>query len=210
MRGLIYKDITVFYKSIDKRLFLIAAAAVILLLCNAGSYASLFASIMLAMTVGMQNVMSFASDEKADWKKYQLALPVRGFSVVAGKYISVICTLSVSLLGSILLNFLSGIIFHCFDFTIWGLSIAAALIIPLLWTGICLPFTYWFGFHAAQSMGLLAIIPMFYLIKYFEDGAGFSALVSSASSFLILAGILSILLFCSSMLISVAGYERKK
>ncbi|MDE6063875.1 MAG: ABC-2 transporter permease [Lachnospiraceae bacterium] len=210
MRGLIYKDITVFFRSIDKRLILIAAAAMILLMCNAGCYAGLFASIMLAMTVGMQNVMSFASDEKADWKKYQQAMPVKGFSVVASRYISVICTLAVSLLGSLLFNLLSGIIFRYFDFTVWGLGLAAAFIIPLLWTGICLPFTYWFGFHAAQSMGLLAIIPMFYLIKYFEDGAGFSALVRSASSSLLLVGISSILLFGISMLISVIGYERKK
>lgn len=210
MRGLIYKDITVFFKNIDKRLLLIVAAAVIVLLRNAGSYAGLFASVMLAMTVGLQNVMGFSSDEKATWKKYQLALPVKGFFVVACKYISVICTLAVSLLGSLLFNLLSSVIFHRFDFTVWGLSIAAALIIPLLWTGICLPFTYWFGFHAAQSMGLLVMIPMFYLIKYFEDGAGFSSLVSSASSLSMLTGILSILLFGISMLISVMGYERKK
>lgn len=210
MRGLIYKDIAIFYRSIDKRTVLIAAAAIVLLICNAGSYASLFASIMLAMTVGMQNVMSFSIDEKADWKKYQQAMPLKGFFVVAGKYISVICTLAVSLLGSCLCNLLPCIIFRHFDFTIWIFSLAAAVIIPLFWTGICLPFTYWFGFHTAQSMGLLAIIPMFYLIKYFEDGAGFPAMLSHASSYLMIAGMASIFLFGISMVISTIGYEKKK
>lgn len=69
MRGLIYKDISIFFKSIDKKLILIAAA-IVLLIFNAGIYAGLFASVMFAMTIGMQNIMSFASDEKASWKKY--------------------------------------------------------------------------------------------------------------------------------------------
>lgn len=76
MRGLIYKDISIFFKSIDKKLILIAAAAIVLLIFNAGIYSGLFASVMFAMTIGMQNIMSFASDEKASWKKYQLAMPI--------------------------------------------------------------------------------------------------------------------------------------
>lgn len=62
MRGLIYKDISIFFKSIDKKLILIAAAAIVLLIFNAGIYAGLFTSVMFAMTIGMQNIMSFASD----------------------------------------------------------------------------------------------------------------------------------------------------
>ena len=174
MKGLIYKDITIFFKGIDKKLVLIAAGAIILLMANTGVYAGLFASIMLAMTIGMQNVMCFASDEKAGWKKYQLAMPVNTVTVVTSKYVSVICTL------------------------------------PLLWTGICLPFTYWFGFRSAQTMGLIAVIPMFYLVKYFEDGAGFSAMTSSIRSYLVVAGVAAIVLYIISMLISVIGYNRKK
>ena len=100
MRGLIYKDISIFFKSIDKKLILIAAAAIVLLIFNAGIYAGLFASVMFAMTIGMQNIMSFASDEKASWKKYQLAMPISNFAVVASKYISVIYTVAISILGS--------------------------------------------------------------------------------------------------------------
>ena len=76
MKGLVYKDIIIFFKSIDKKLILIAVGAIILLMVNTGVYAGLFASVMLAMTIGMQNIMSFASDEKVSWKKYQLAMPV--------------------------------------------------------------------------------------------------------------------------------------
>ena len=210
MRGLIYKDIKIFFKSIDKKLVLIAAGVIILLMVKTGVYAGLFASVMLAMTIGMQNIMSFASDEKASWKKYQLAMPVNAVSVVTSKYISVICTLAVSLAGSVLFNLLSSVAFRSFNVTVWGVSTAASVIVPLLWTGICLPLTYWFGFHSAQTMGLIVVIPMFYFIKYFEDGAGFSAMTNSIFSYVIVAGIAVVVLFIISMIISMVGYNRKK
>ena len=210
MRGLIYKDITIFFKGIDKKLILIAAGTIILLMVNTGVYAGLFASVMLAMTIGMQNIMSFASDEKASWKKYQLAMPVNAVLVVTSKYISVICTLAVSLAGSVLFNLLSSVAFRSFNVTVWGVSTAASVIVPLLWTGICLPLTYWFGFHSAQTMGLIVVIPMFYFIKYFEDGAGFSAMTNSVFSYVIVAGIAVAVLFIISMIISMVGYNRKK
>ena len=209
MKGLVYKDISIFFKSIDKKLVLIAAGAIILLMVNTGVYAGLFASVMLAMTIGMQNIMSFASDEKASWKKYQLAMPVNAVSVVTSKYISVVCTLAVSLVGCILFNLLSSVAFQSFDTIVWGVSAAVSVIVPLLWTGICLPLTYWFGFHSAQTMGLIVVIPMFYFIKYFEDGAGFSAMTNSIFSYVVIAGVAAVVLFIISMIVSMIGYNRK-
>lgn len=210
MKGLLYKDMTIFFKSVDKKLVLIAAGAIVLLLFNTGVYAGLFATVMLAMTIGMQNVMSFASDEKAGWKKYQLAMPVTACSVVTSKYVSVVCTLAFSLVGSILFNLLSSVAFRSFDMVVWGVSMAASVIIPLLWTGICLPLTYWFGFRSAQTMGIIAVIPMFYFIKYFEDGAGFSAMTNSILSYVMMAGAIAVVLFMISMIISMLGYRRKR
>ena len=210
MKGLIYKDITIFYKSIDKRLVLIAAGTIVLLMVNTGVYAGLFASVMLAMTIGMQNIMSFACDEKASWKKYQLAMPVNAVSVVTSKYVSVVCSLAVSLTGSILFNLLSSVVFRSFNLTVWGVSAAVSVIVPLLWTGICLPLTYWFGFRSAQTMGLFAVIPMFYFVKYFEDGDGFSAMTNSILSYAAAAGAMVMVLFVISMLISMTGYKKRK
>lgn len=209
MRGLIYKDISIFFKSIDKKLILIAAAAIVLLIFNAGIYAGLFASVMFAMTIGMQNIMSFASDEKAHWKKYQLAMPLNNITVVASKYVSVIYTVAISILGSIVFNGLSSVIFQNFDMLIWLFSIAAAVVIPLIWTGICLPLTYWFGFRSAQTMGLIVVIPMFYFVKYFEDGSGMEVMVNSSYSYLLFAGIAAILIFGISFIISTIGYSHK-
>ena len=59
-------------------------------------------------------------------------------------------------------------------------------------------------------MGLIAVIPMSYFVKYFEDGAGFSAMTSSILSYAAVAGIAVIVFFIISMIISMAGYNRKK
>lgn len=210
MKGLIYKDISIFFKSIDRKLILIAVGVILLLMFNSGPYAGLLTTVMLAMTIGMQNVMGFATDEKADWKKYQLAMPVSAFSVVASKYLAVVCTLAISLVGSVLLNLLCSLRLQAFDAMIWETSAAVAVIVPLLWTEVCLPLTYWFGFRSAQTMGMLVVIPMFYIIKYFEDGAGFSAMTSSILSYVSVAGIVVAILFLVSMFISIVGYGRRK
>lgn len=210
MRGLIYKDFCVFYKCIDKKLIVIAVGFTALLIFSAGPYGGLLASVMFAMTIGMQNVMSLAGDDKADWKKYQMALPVSELSVVASKYISVLLTLGISLLGSVVFNLIAGVAFRSFDPAVWGVSLFGAVFLPLLWTGICLPLTYWFGVQSAQAMGLVVVIPMFYLVKYFEDGAGLSVMADSLMSFLAAAGVATVLIFALSLGVSVAGYGRKR
>lgn len=209
MKGLIYKDLTIFFKSLDKRLVLIMTGAIILIMVNGGVYAGVFASVMLAMIIGMQHTMSFASDEKVGWAKYQLAMPVNAVSVVASKYISVICTLAVSIVGSILFNLLLSAALGGFNAAVWGISVTLSLIVPLLWTGICLPLIYWFGFRLGQTVRFILIFPVFYFAKYLEEGDGFLAMADSGRIYAV-AGMAVIFLFLISMMISVTGYGRKR
>lgn len=210
MRGLIYKDVSIFFRSIDKKLILVALIAIVLLFSNAGGYAGMFASVMLAITIGMQSIMSFASDEKANWKKYQLAMPINETVIVISKYISVLFTIVIGVIGSLILNILSSILFKELELSVWLLSVSATIIIPLLWTGICLPLTYWFGFHSAQTMGLLVVIPIFYFVKYFEDGAGISSMFTSIHNYIFITCIIAIWVWCISILISIIGYKQRK
>ena len=147
MRGLIYKDVQLFFRSIDKKLILIAVVAIALLLAKAGVYGGLMGSIMLAMTVSMQNIMTFATDEKADWKKYQKALPISNISVIVSKYLSVLVTLTVSVIGSVVFSLASCVIHGTFDITLLGLSVLSAIVVPLIWTGTLfgLPFGCFVG-----------------------------------------------------------------
>lgn len=210
MRGLIYKENCLFVKGLEKRSFIIVGIAVLFLMAKAGNYAGLMASIMLALAIGIQGTMSFASDEKTDWKKYQMALPVNSFGVVASKYISALYTIVIGVFGSVILNLLSSLVHNNWDFTLWGLSIILEFIIPLFWLGICLPLTYWFGFKSSQMMGMICVFPMVYLVKYFEDGPGLSTLPNTIFSYLLVSFATAIMLYVISLCISVAGYSRKK
>ena len=49
-----------------------------------------------------------------------------------------------------------------------------------------------------------------HFVKYFEDGAGFSAMTSSILSYAVVAGIVVAVLFIISMIVSMIGYSRKK
>ena len=209
MRGLIYKDVQLFFRSIDKKLILIAVVAIALLLAKAGVYGGLMGSIMLAMTVSMQNIMTFATDEKADWKKYQKALPISNISVIVSKYLSVLVTLTVSVIGSVVFSLASCVIHGTFDITLLGLSVLSAIVVPLIWTGICLPLTFWFGFRS-QTMGLIVVIPIFYMIKFFEDGPGLSELPTSISTYLLWICVAAIAIFVISIVVSLWGYSKKK
>lgn len=207
MRGLIYKDFSVFYKSIDKRTIIIVVGAVALILYRVGSYGGLLASLIFAMTVGMQNIMSFVSDDKAHWKKYQMAMPLSDFSVVASKYISVLCTLGISIFGSIALNILSSVIFQSFSPEVYGIAVFMAVFIPLLWTGICLPLIYWFGVQSAQMANMFMVfLPI--LFEYTNSLPIKKDL--NLFSLFFLAGIIILVIFGISLLISVRGYRRRQ
>lgn len=211
MKGLIYKDVSLFFKYVDKKLIVLMAGAVALVMYAVGEYAGSVTSAMFAATVGLQHIMCFAGDEKADWKKYQLAMPVSSYYVVASKYISVIYTLAVSVLGSLLFNLLAWLLFHSFDPYVWGFSIIAAVIIPLLCTAVCLPLSYWFGFQLARTMGsFVVVIPMLLFLNYFEDGHGLPIMGTSLCSYVLFMFIATLILFGISLVISKAGYDRKK
>lgn len=209
MRGLIYKDIQLFFRSIEKKLILIAVVAIALLLAKAGIYGGLMGSIMLSMTISMQNIMVFSVDEKVDWKKYQKALPISNISVIVSKYLSVLITLIISIVGSVLISLASCMIHGKFDIVLLGLSVLSAVVVPLIWTGICLPLTFWLGFRSAQTMGLIVVIPIFYAIKFFEDGPGLSALSSSILTYSLCLCVVAIVIFLFSILISLWGYSKK-
>ncbi len=210
MRGLVYKDFNLFFKSIDKKLIFVAVAAVALLMVSAENFSGFLAAIMFAATIGIQNTMSFACDEQVNWKKYQLTMPVSAGCVVGSKYLSVLMTAGISAAAGAVLYLISTAIYGGFDTDILFATVAVSVIVPVVWTAICLPLTYWLGFKSAQAVRLLVILPIFYLITYFEDGPGFTELANTLSSYLFAGFAVSCGLFIVSYFISIPGYARKK
>lgn len=212
MKGLIYKEITIFFKSLDKKIILLAIFAAVLILNNKNTnmYAEILLSVMCAATIGLQNTISFLGDEKTGWKKYQMAMPVNSFLVVASKYISVVLTLIISLMASILFNVIPGIIFGRFNIIFFGLSAALSIIIPLVLNAICLPVTYWFGYGQTQAVWIIITLITAWFVKYMEEGPDADIFNGNWGFGIVMAVIASVILFAASIIISIPGYEHRK
>ena len=213
MRGIIYKDMCLFFRSLDIRMFLIAAAALGILIWNQNVYGGMLASIMAAMLVGCQNVVVYEKEEKVEWGKYQRTLPVKCGQVVAGKYAAVLLTVMVSLLLSVVLNLATFAAYRTFLPDALGLSVFLSLAIPLSWTALSLPFYYWFGFQASQYTSIALIFPLFFFVKNFEDGKWavpdlMIPLTGHAWIPLIFLSVAA--LFAISLAVSTVGYCRRQ
>lgn len=212
MKGLIYKEMAIFFKSLDKKIILIAIIAIVIILHNKNTnmYSGILLSAMCAATIGLQNTISFMEDEKTGWKKYQMSMPLNSFLVVASKYISVVLTLVISLVASILFNVIPGVIFGSFNIMFFGLSVALSIIIPLALNTICLPVIYWFGYGQTQFVWIIIVFITTGLVKYIEKIPGMDIINKSWIPGLVMAIITSVVLFAASILVSIPGYERRK
>lgn len=206
MRGLIYKDVCLFFKGLDKRIFLLIAAVMILLVVECGSIAGLLMSIMLAITVGIQHILVFSAEEKVEWQKYQCTMPVRSGAVITGKYAAVLVTLLVSVVGSVLFNLVIFAAYRRFSLPALGISAACAVAVPLCWTAVSLPAYYWFGFQAAHYMEIALFFPIFYTVKYFEESPDGFPLGLPIAGYVPLAAVCILVLFAVSYGVSLAGY----
>lgn len=213
MRGLIYKDVCLFFKGLDKRFFILVGAVLVLLVADCGSIAGLMASVMLAMTVGIQHTLVFSIEEKVEWKKYQSILPVPGNWVVAGKYAAVLITLLVSAAGSVLFNLVVFSLCRMFSLPLLVFSLVCAVALPLVWTAVTLPVCYWFNFQAAQYASIVLVFPVFYTVKYFEEGPNafpLNMLNGSVLQYIPHAVICIAALFAVSYGISLTGYRFRR
>lgn len=210
MKGLIYKEACLFFRSLEKKSLFIIAVVMLFLYYQIGVYAGAVVSVMLSMFLGMQTLAGVYNDEKVNWNEYQLTMPVSNYSIVASRYIFMLLVLLISAAGSVLINLLTSVMYNNWDSYLWGGSMAASLLLPLLWLVISIPLAYWFGYHTARLMVFLAIIPMVYIMNSFMDGVEVIALPDARILFFLLICTVAVLLCVISYFISVAGYSRKK
>lgn len=209
MKGIVYKDVCLFFKSIDKWLLLVLGGLLVLFAAEGGVYAGMLFSVALDMMVGVVHVMTFEKEGKVDWAKYQRTFPLSGWKVVAGKYAAVLLSMLAGLIGAVVFNLAAFSIYGTFLPLVLGLSVLLALAIPLAWTAITLPFCYWFSFQVAQYTSMPLAFLLFFSLKNIEDGMwtvpDLLSIVGNPSVYLPL-GLLAILgAFLLSMAVSAAG-----
>lgn len=213
MRGIVYKDLCLFFKGIDKWILVVLGGLLVLFAVQGGVYAGMLFSFGLDMMVGLLHLTAFEKEEKTEWKNYQRALPVGVGKVVAGKYAAVLLTVPVGITGAVVLNLAAFAVYRTFQPEVLGLSVLMAAAVPLAWTAISLPFCYWFGNQIAQYTSMPLAFLLFFSIKNFEDGlwtVSDLAFLSGNLSFVCLTGLLVLAgMFAASLAVSAAGYRRQ-
>ena len=211
---MIYKDLCLFFKGIDKIVLLVLGGLLVLFAAEGGAYAGMLFSFALDMMVGVLHLTALEKEEKTAWRSYQRTMPVGVGKVMAGKYAALLLTVPVSVAGAVVSNLAAFAVYRAFWPEVLGLSVVAAIIVPPVFAVFSLPFYYWFGSQIAQFTSLPLAFLMFYAIKNFEDGWWTVAdLVSLAENLplSLLAGALALAaLLAASLGLSAAGYCRRK
>lgn len=213
MKGIIYKDLCLFFKGVDKWVLVVLGGLLVLFIVQGGLYAGMLFSFALDMMLGLMHLTAFDKEEKAAWKDYQRTLPVGSGRVVAGKYAAVLLTVPLGVAAAAAVNLIAFAPYRTFLPETLGLSVLMAVAVPLAWTAFGLPVYYWFGNQVAQYASMPLAFLLFFAIKNFEDGmwavADLTFLSENLSSVLLfglpaLAG-----MFLVSLALSVAGYKRR-
>ena len=214
MRGMIYKDLCLFFKGIDKVVLAVLGGLLVLLWYKSGAYAGMLFSFALDMMVGVLHLTALEKEEKTAWRSYQRTMPVGVGKVMAGKYAALLLTVPVSVAGAVVSNLAAFAMYWTFWPEVLGLSVVAAIIVPPVFAVFSLPFYYWFGSQIAQFTCLHLAFLMFYAIKNFEDGwwtvADLVSLTGNLPLALLAGALVLTVLLAASLALSAAGYCRRK
>ena len=83
MRGIIYKDLCLFFKGIDKLVLAVLGGLLVLFGYKSGAYAGMLFSFALDMMVGLLHLTALEKEEKTAWRSYQRTMPVGVGKVMA-------------------------------------------------------------------------------------------------------------------------------
>ena len=214
MRGMIYKDLCLFFKGIDKVVLAVLGGLLVLFWYKSGAYAGMLFSFALDMMVGLLHLTALEKEEKTAWRSYQRTMPVGVGKVMAGKYAALLLTVPVSVAGAVVSNLAAFAVYWTFWPEVLGLSVVAAIIVPPVFAVFSLPFYYWFGNQIAQFTSFPLAFLLFFAIKNFEDGwwtvADLVSLTGNLPLALLAGALVLTVLLAASLALSAAGYCRRK
>ena len=217
MRGMIYKDLCLFVKGVDKWALAVMVGLLVLFVVKGGMYAGMLYSFALDMMVGLLHLTALEKEEKTAWGIYQRTMPVGVGKVIAGKYAAVLLTVLVSVAGAVVCNLAAFAWYWKFLPEVLVLSVLMAIVVPLAWAAFSLPFYYWMGNQVAQYTSMPLAFLLFFAIKNFEDGrwtvpdvAVVAGNPNSFLSFLLIGALVLAGIFLLSLALSAAGYCRRK
>jgi len=209
MQGILYKDFSVLLKQIKPVFILLLIAAIGFIIYKVPHFGVVIASMMVGLTVGMIPIYFIQSDEQANWKKYELTLPVSKFSLVGSKYLVQIMGAVFTVLFSIIVLILEHLILKDVNLTIVKTSLILSFVGPIFLGSFIIPLAIKFGTQKARFMGMPLLFPLVFMISSFEDGNIAINILNDYNSFLLLSIALSLIIILVSYFFSVSLFKDK-
>lgn len=207
MKGILYKDFKILLKQIKPIFILLLIAAIGFVVYKVPPFGGVIASIMVGLTVGMISIYLIQSDEQANWKKYELTLPVNKFSIIGSKYLVQIMAAIFTVLFSIIVLSLEQIILKDVNLILVKTSLILSFVQPILLGSFIIPLAIKFGTQKARFMGMPLLFPVIFIISSFEDGNITATILNQYNSFLLLSIVMSLVLLVGSYFVSTLLYQ---
>lgn len=209
MKGILYKDFKVLLKQVKPIFILLIVVAIGFIIYKVPPFGGVIASIIIGFTVGMIPIYFIQSDEQANWKKYELTLPVNKFTFMGSKYLVQIMGAVFTVLFSIIILSLEQLIFKDVNLILFKTSLILSFVLPILLGSFIIPLAIKFGTQKARFMAVPLIFPLVSIISAFEDGKITTYILNEYNSFLLLSIVLSLIILLGSYFVSILLYPDK-
>lgn len=210
MKGLLYKDIMTLVKGMKPIHYLIFIIGLIAAFVKGDEWGSFFATALLSYFVCIFSTRSILYDEQARWKKYEVTLPTGRRKSIIIKYIFALLNALFCAIIATLFFFVNVVIVGELNWAALLLQVGFAILFPILWNAVSLPISYWIGYQASSYVGIVVMVPMFYLMRYFKSGFGTLATSNSLTLFVWISIVCTIALLGLSYGICTEIHRRKE
>lgn len=202
MKGLILKD----FINLKKQSKLIGLVALFyLIFSKATNNNSMFGTIML-MVFAMMPITALSFDEKANWDKYGLTMPVSRTEMVLSKYILGI----ILSLFALILNFIAQILLGT-EMNIENIvSILVIFGISIVFISLLLPIIFKFGVEKGRMLMFVVLMLPTMIILLFKDLIKAPPSDEVIEKALYALPVLIIVILILSMLMSISIYNKKE
>lgn len=207
MKGILYKDFKVLLKQIKPTFILLIVVAIGFVIYKVPPFGGVIASMMVGLTVGMIPIYFIQSDEQANWKKYELTLPVTKFSLIGSKYLVQIMAAVFTVLFSVIVLSLEHIILKDVSLVLVKTSLILSFVSPILIGSFMIPLSLKFGTQKARFMAMPLFLPIVFIISGFEDGNITANILNDYNSFLLIFIVVSLIVLLASYFVSIFLYK---
>lgn len=201
MIGLVLKDLINLKKQLKIFIFMLVFYFIFSMTTKNGSMFGTMVTLLFAM----QPITALAFDEKANWDKYALAMPVSRAEIVISKYVlGIVLSLFATLLNFIA-QFLLGTEINVDNI----ITVFVTLSVSIIFFSLLLPVIFKFGVEKGRLLMFIVLMLPTLIILIFKDS------FSSITQDMIIKAIyglplLAIAILILSMLLSISIYKKKE